>query len=460
MRKTLVILVAGLTPELVGKSTPNLEQLAGRGGLRPLKTVLPAVTCTVQSTLLTGLPPSGHGAVANGWYFRELCEPLFWRQPEHFVAGEKIWETGRKRDPRFTCAKMFWWYNMYTSADWSATPRPIYRADGVKLSDHYAHPAELRDELNDKFGMFPLFRFWGPLADIVSSRWITQATLHVMETRDPTLTLCYLPHLDYNLQRLGPHLSSLRLRQDLSEVDALCGELIEFADRSGREIIVVSEYGITPVDSAVHINRALREAGLLQVRRELGGELLDAGASHAFALADHQVAHVYIKPLTPLAEVRDLILDLDGVGSVLDEAGKRALGLDHPRSGELVAIARPNRWFSYYYWLDDARAPDFAPTVEIHRKPGFDPMELFIDPKIKAPKLAVAWRLTKRKLGFRSLLDVIPITGTHLVKGSHGRLTEDPRQGPLVIASRRDLLPEGSVRAQGFKTLVLDHIFA
>lgn len=460
MRKTLVILVVGLTPELVGENTPNLHRLAGRGGLRPLRTVTPAVTCTVQATLMTGLPPSGHGAVANGWYFRELCEPLFWRQPEHLVAGEKIWEAGRERDPGFTCAKMFWWYNMYTSADWSATPRPIYRADGVKIPDHYAHPAELRDELNQKLGMFPLFRFWGPLADIVSSRWITQATLHVMETRDPTLTLCYLPHLDYNLQRLGPDLSSPRLRQDLSEVDALCGELIEYADRTGREIVVVSEYGITAVDDAVHINRALREAGLLQVRREMGGELLDAGASDAFALADHQVAHVYVKPPTPLAEVRDLISGLDGVERVLDDEGKRAVGLDHPRSGELVAIARPNRWFSYYYWLDDAGAPDFARTVDIHRKPGYDPMELFIDPAITVPKLAVAWRLAKRKLGLRSLLDVIPITGTPLVKGSHGRPTEDDNQGPLVIASRGDLLPEGSVRAEDFKTLVLDHVFA
>jgi predicted AlkP superfamily pyrophosphatase or phosphodiesterase len=365
--------------------------------MRALDTVTPAVTCTVQSTLATGLPPSGHGAVANGWYFRDTAEVLLWRQSNHLVAGEKIWDAAKARDPDFTCAKMFWWYNMYATADWSATPRPMYPADGRKIPDHYAHPPELRDELNAKLGMFPLFKFWGPMADITSSQWIARATLHVMETRNPTLTLCYLPHLDYNLQRLGPDPSQPRLVKDLEEVDALCGELIDGAEREGREVIVVSEYGITPVTDAVHINRALRQAGLIQVREEMGREVFDAGASAAFALADHQIAHIYVQPTTPLAQVKALIEGLDGVETVLDEDGKRAHGLDHPRSGELFAVSKADRWFSYYYWLDPARAPDFARTVDIHRKPGYDPVELFIDPEIAAPMLAVGWRLAKRK---------------------------------------------------------------
>jgi predicted AlkP superfamily pyrophosphatase or phosphodiesterase len=297
------------------------------------------------------------------------------------------------------------------------------------------------------------------MADITSSRWIADATLHVMATRQPTLTLCYLPHLDYNLQRLGPDLSQPRLTKDLQEIDAVCGELIDAATREGRDVIVVSEYGITPVTDAVHINRALRRAGLIQVREEMGRELLDAGASAAFALADHQIAHVYVQPPTPLAEVKALIEGLDGVEAVLDADGKRAWGLDHPRSGELVAVSKADRWFSYYYWLDDARAPDFARTVDIHRKPGYDPVELFLDPAIRGPMLAVGWRLAKRKLGFRSLLDVISLKDTALVKGSHGRPTDEPKHGPLVISSRPDLLPEGPVAATGFKQLVLDHVF-
>jgi predicted AlkP superfamily pyrophosphatase or phosphodiesterase len=459
MHPTLVILVVGLTPALLGPHTPNLQRLATQGGLRPLQTVLPAVTCTVQSTLVTGLPPSGHGCVANGWYFRDLAEVMLWRQSNRLVGGEKIWDAAKRRDPDFTCAKMFWWYNMYASADWSATPRPMYPADGRKIPDHYSFPAELHDELDQLLGPFPLFKFWGPAADIESSAWIARATAHVRETRKPTLTLCYLPHLDYNLQRLAPDPAGPRVAKDLEEIDALCGELIEPALRDGHRVIVVSEYGITPVVDAVHINRALRRAGLIRVRLEMGREILDAGASPAFALADHQLAHVYVQHGARIAEVKALLEDLEGVETVLDEEGKRAHGLDHPRSGELVAIARADRWFSYYYWLDDARAPDFARTVDIHRKPGYDPVELFVDPALAMPKLAIGWRLLKRKLGMRTLLDVISLKDTQLVRGSHGRLGDDPEHGPLVISSEAGLLPDGPLRATDFKQLVLAHVF-
>ena len=460
MQKTLVILVVGLAPHLVGRDTPNLKRLAERGALRPLDTVTPAVTCTVQSTLVTGLMPSGHGAVANGWYFRDLREVLLWRQPNNLIEGEKIWDAGRRRDAEFTCAKMFWWYNMYSTADWSATPRPMYPADGRKIPDHYAHPYSLHDELDAKLGQFPLFKFWGPLANITSSDWIAKSTLHVMQTRDPTLTLTYLPHLDYNLQRLGPDLDHPRLREDLREIDALCGELIEEADRTGRRIVVVSEYGITKASDAVHINRALREAGLIAVRPEEHGlEILDCGASAAFAMADHQIAHIYVADPARISEVKALVEGLEGVETVWDEEGKAAHGLDHPRSGELVAVARADRWFSYYYWLEDGKAPDFARTVDIHRKPGYDPVELFVDPEIRNPKLAAALKLAKRKAGFRQLLDIISPSATHLVKGTHGRITDDPAEGPLVISSEPDLMPEGPVRATDFKSLVLRHVF-
>ncbi len=460
MNPTLVILAVGLSPALVGEHTPRLKRLAERGAMRPLRTVTPAVTCTVQSTLATGLPPSGHGAVANGWYFRDLSEVWLWRQSNRLVTGEKVWEAGKARNPAFTCAKMFWWYNMYSTADWSATPRPMYPADGRKIPDHYAQPYALHDELDAKLGPFPLFKFWGPLTDISSSEWIARATLHVMQTRNPTLTLTYLPHLDYNLQRLGPDLGHRRIRQDLWEIDAVCGTLIDYAASSGRDVIVVSEYGITPVTDAVHINRALRKAGLIVVRpEEHGREILDAGASAAFALADHQIAHVYVNDRNRINEVRELLEKLDGVERVLDKRGKREVGLDHERSGELVAISKADRWFSYYYWLDDRLAPDFARTVDIHRKPGYDPVELFVDPAIRLPMLATGWRLAKRKLGFRTLLDVISLKDTALVRGSHGRLTDNPQHGPLVISSRADRLPQGTVEATAFKQLVLDHVF-
>lgn len=461
MQPTLLINVVGLTSHLLGANTPNLSALARNGALRPLRPVVPAVTCTVQSTLLTGKPPSEHGIVANGWYFRDLSEVWFWRQSNKLVTAPKVWELARERDPQFTVANLFWWYNMYSSADWSVTPRPMYPADGRKLPDVYTQPGELREELNGRLGQFPLFRFWGPAADISSSRWITDAALHVMATRRPTLALVYLPHLDYVLQRIGPDLRHHEVQRELRQVDALCGELIEQARATGRRVLVVSEYGITAVSGAVHLNRALREAGWLRVREELGREQLDAGASDAFAVVDHQLAHVYVRRPELVEDVRAVVAALDGVEAVWGADEKRDNGLSHPRSGELVAVARADKWFSYYYWRDPQRAPDYARTVDIHRKPGYDPVELFLDPKLFAPKLAIGWRLAKRALGMRSLMDVISCEATHLVGGSHGRVTETPQAGPLLIAEDPEVLAESGdvVEATDFASLLLRQVF-
>ncbi|WP_437327664.1 alkaline phosphatase family protein [Sorangium sp. So ce381] len=456
MHRTVVLNVVGLTGELLGDATPNLKRLAREGAMRPLQTVLPAVTCTVQSTFTTGLLPSGHGCVANGWYFRDIAEVNLWRQANQLVTGEKIWEAARRRDPTFTCAKLFWWYNMYSSADYAVTPRPIYWADGLKLPDIYTEPASLRDELVVRLGEFPLFNFWGPNADIRSTEWIARCARHVYDTRRPTLTLVYLPHLDYNLQRLGPDHPAIK--DDLRAVDAVCGELIDHVRKDGARVIVLSEYGITRVSGVVHINRALREQDLLRVRNERGLEKLDAGASEAFAVADHQIAHVYVRRPERIQEVKALLERLPGVEVVLDAEGKRSAGLEHARSGELIAISRADRWFSYYYWLDDDSAPEFARTVDIHRKPGYDPVELFADPKLRALPVRIAWRLLKKKLGFRYLMDVIPLDAA-LVNGSHGRLTDRLEQGPLILSTCDSILPDERVHAVDVSKIVVDHIF-
>jgi predicted AlkP superfamily pyrophosphatase or phosphodiesterase len=345
---------------------------------------------------------------------------------------------------------------MYSGADIGVTPRPIYCADGRKLPDCYASPADLRDELTKLLGPFPLFSFWGPATTIASSEWIARASIHVRKTRKPTLTLIYLPHLDYGLQRVGPDHPSIAA--DLRAVDNVCGELIANAEQDSARIIVLSEYGISAVNRPIHINRALRNAGLLAVREELGGELLDPGASQAFAVADHQIAHVYVRDADRIASVKGLLEKLPGVEQVLDAESKPRFGLDHPRSGELVAIAHADSWFTYYHWIDDDRAPDYARTVEIHRKPGYDPVELFLDPAIRNPKLAVGWRLAKRKLGFRSLMDVIPLDAS-LVKGSHGRITYAPDDGPALISSDAELLPDRSLAATEVRNLILAHVF-
>jgi predicted AlkP superfamily pyrophosphatase or phosphodiesterase len=457
MQPTVVINVVGLTPRMLGPDTPNLTRLAARGGMRCLGTVTPAVTCSAQATFLTGVLPNRHGIVGNGWYFRDLSEIWFWRQSAALVGGEKVWDAAKAYDPDFTCANMFWWYNMYSGADIGVTPRPIYCADGRKLPDCYAAPVELRDELTKLLGPFPLFSFWGPATTIASTEWIARASIHVRRTRKPILTLIYLPHLDYGLQRMGSDHPSIAA--DLRAVDGFCGEIIADAERDGARIIVLSEYGITGVSRPIHINRALRSVGLLAVREELGHELLDAGASQAFAVADHQIAHVYVRDPARVAAVKSLLEKLPGVERVLDAESKPAFGLDHSRSGELVALSQADSWFTYYHWLDDDRAPDYARAVEIHRKPGYDPVELFLDPAIRNPKLAVGWRLAKRQLGFRTLMDVIPLDAS-LVKGSHGRVTDDPADGPVLISSDAALLPDAALAATKVKNLILAHVFA
>ena len=455
MIPTAVLNVVGLTPAMVGPDTPHLQAFAREGAFAPLQTAFPAVTCTVQSTFLTGLPPAGHGVVGNGWYFRDLAQVMFWRQSNRLVSGEKVWDAARRRDPRATCANMFWWFNMYGSVDWSVTPRPIYPADGRKIPDIYSAPAGLGDRLKAEMGEFPFFSFWGPAADIKSSAWIADASLAVARWHDPSLLLVYLPHLDYNQQRLGP--SDERVRDDVRAIDAVCGRLIGGLRALGRRVVVLSEYGITDVRGPIHINRILREAGLTAVREELGLEALDPGASEAFAVADHQVAHVYVRRQDRVDDVRKMLERVDGVETVLDRPAQRAAGVDHERSGDLVAVSSADRWFTYYYWLDDAVAPDFARTVDIHRKPGYDPAELFVDPALKAPKLKVAATLLKKKLGFRYLMNVIPLDAS-LVRGSHGRLTDDPSAGPLLMSSEKRLV-EQPVRATGVRDLILRHLF-
>ncbi|NOU23985.1 MAG: alkaline phosphatase family protein [Methylotenera sp.] len=455
MNQTLVLNVVGLTPALL-EYAPNLKQLADHGAMRPIDTITPAVTTSVQSTMLTGTLPREHGIVGNGWYFRDLSEILFWRQSNHLVHGEKVWEAARKRDASFTCANLFWWYDMYSTVDIAVTPRPMYPADGRKLPDIHTHPNGLRDKLQDEHGQFPLFNFWGPMANIVSTQWILQSALKIFERDKPTLTLVYLPHLDYNLQRLGPNHTSIA--HDVAQVDAECAVLIKAAKLVGAEIIVLSEYGITEVNRPIHINRALRQAGWLQVRNELGRELLDAGASAAFAVADHQIAHIYISHKELINDVANLLRSLPGVEQVLDETGKQALGLDHPRSGELIVIAKADSWFTYYHFYDDDKAPDYARTVDIHRKPGYDPVELLIDPALKLPKLRIAARLAQKKLGMRYLMDVISLDAS-LIKGSHGRPTDVPDEGPLFITSKPELLNDEAVAATDIKNLLLAHIF-
>jgi predicted AlkP superfamily pyrophosphatase or phosphodiesterase len=331
----------------------------------------------------------------------------------------------------------------------------MYPADGRKFPDVYTAPTGLRDELLAELGTFPLFEFWGPRASINSTRWIAEAAKRVELKHNPTLTLVYLPHLDYNLQRRGP--SPADVAGDLRDADDVCADLIDFYEGRGARVVVLSEYGIVPVSRPVHINRLLRERGMIAVREELGREVFDPGASPAFAVADHQVAHVYVNDRRRLEEVRQLLEGTPGIDAVLDEAGQRDLRVSHPRAGDLIAVASPDAWFTYYYWLDDSRAPDYARTVDIHRKPGYDPVELFLDPAISVPALSIGWKIAKRKAGFRTLLDVTPLDAT-LVKGSHGRFGGWREDGPCVISRQADLFRTDQMMSVDVYSLLLRHL--
>ncbi|SIO51542.1 alkaline phosphatase family protein [Chitinophaga niabensis] len=452
MKKTVVIDVVGLSSSLIGAHTPFLAAFAKKYHHTSIQPMLPAVTTAVQSTYVTGVWPSEHGIVGNGWYDRTDAEIKFWKQSNKLVHGEKVWERARQLHPGFTCSKMFWWYNMYSSADFSVTPRPQYLSDGRKMPDCYAHPSSLRDELQKELGQFPLFQFWGPGADIRSTQWIADASMLTDKWHDPNLTLIYLPHLDYCLQKYGHNYT--KIAPELQAIDKVCQQLVTYYESKGCEIVLLSEYGITDVDHPIHLNRLFREHGLLAIREERGLELLDAGASKAFVVADHQIAHVYVNDPSCYKKVRELVENVPGVELVLDREGKRKHHLHHERSGEFVLVADAKSWFTYYYWQDDAKAPDFARIVDIHRKPGYDPVEMFLNPADPFVKMKVIGKVLKKKLGFRYLMNVIPLDAT-LIKGSHGRITADAKDHPVLISTQPT---KTGVIATDVHDIILQHL--
>jgi len=431
---------------------PRLSQLGTDGFQAELDPALPALTCPVQSTFVTGLTPTEHGIVGNGWYFRDLGEVLLWRQHNALVEGEKVWETARRAKPGYRVANVCWWYAMGATTDFTVTPRPIYYADGKKAPDCYADPPELHDRLTGALGEFPLFNYWGAAANITSSRWIADATRLLLDSERLDLALVYLPHLDYDHQRHGPEAPQAVVAA--RELDEVAGDLIDYARARSDTVVVLSEYGIVPARRPLDINRVLRGDGLLHVYAQDGMEYLDPWTSRAFAVADHQIAHVYIRHPNDAPRVRELLGQIDGIAELLEGEAKQAAGLDHPRAGELVAIAEPDAWFTYYYWLDDTRAPDFARTVEIHRKPGYDPAELFLDPQDRFVKLRAGYQLVRKLAGLRYSFTVVPLDPRH-VKGTHGRLPETPEDGPLFLCSDASIARD-RILATEVKDLILE----
>jgi len=432
--KHLILNAVGLSQKLLNSGhMPQLAAYAKEiGGARAWTPQIPAVTASVQADLMTGATACEHGIVGNGWYCHEFSEVKMWPQSANLIDCPTIFDHWRKEHPDSSSAQLFWWWNLPSRADFSVTPRPTYYSDGRKGPDIHTNPPTLRTRLRDRLGDFPLFNFWGPAANIKSTKWIVDATLDVLREEQPGLCLSYLPHLDYDLQRFGPNSQQATIAA--KQLDDEIARLLKFAKQNNILLSVVSEYGIEEVQSAFFPNRILREENLLSIHPAQNGSLLDPGNSRAFAICDHQCAHVYIQNEQDIGQVERLFAAHPEIEEVLNRAQMTELGINHPRCGELLLVAKKGHWFAYPFWLANEPEPDFARNVDIHQKTGYDPCELFLDPELKFPKLRIGLKLIAKKLGMRAPMNFIPLDAS-LVKGSHGRRPSSPEEGPVFIAA-------------------------
>jgi predicted AlkP superfamily pyrophosphatase or phosphodiesterase len=434
MPSPLVLLnVVGMTSRLLHHA-PRLSAIAQQGWSRPLREALPAVTCTAQASILTGKPPGSHGIVANGWFFRETSEVRFWQQSNRLIDAEPLYVTAKREAEQtgrpFRCAKLFWWFNQGADVEYSITPKPHYGADGNKAFGIASTPEALGSAIEKRIGPFPFQHFWGPHSGLKSTAWISQCAAEVIKENTPELTLVYLPHLDYEPQRRGP--SGCDMAKHVAELDDACAPVLDAAKQAGARIWIISEYGHCDVTTPVYLNRVLRQAGWLNVRQGPFGEQLDTFGSEAFAVCDHQLAHVYVKRAELIPAVVASLQATPGISRVYAGEARAELGQLHPRSGEIVVLAEPHAWLAYPFWMDDRLAPDYARCIDIHRKPGFDPCELFFDPKLLWPMGRAIRRLVQKKLGFRTLFDVIPLDAG-IVRGSHGLQARDVQDRPVLV---------------------------
>jgi predicted AlkP superfamily pyrophosphatase or phosphodiesterase len=420
--------------DIDAEKTPTLHGWAQRGAVADLTPTFPCVTSSVQATTWTGLGPSEHGVIANGFYDRDRREVEFWVARNGVIAGEQIWDVVARSG--MTSAVWHAQNIKDASADYIVTPEPIHHPDGRTELWCYSKPDGLYQELVDDLDHFPLQHYWGPMANIESTRWIVSAAMWLIERRNPNFHYVYLPHLDYASQKFGPN--SEQAGDALRELDAELARLATFLNSSsaGSETVVLaaSEYAITDVSGVVYPNRVLADAGMLSTHNTEDGRVIDFASSRAFAMVDHQLAHVYTRDVDS-SDVADVFAGVQGVSAVATGADRSQWNLDHSRAGDVILISENDHWFAYYWWSDDADAPPFARTVDIHRKPGYDPVELFFDPATRS----------------------IPLDAT-LVRGSHGASVDTPEQLGGIVCSRAtsSFQDGGNYRDAEMKRLVLD----
>lgn len=454
MRRVLLLNVAALSASQIGERTPTLKALAERGALTPMVPPFGALTCPAHASMSTGLPPAGHGIVGNGWYERAHAKVFNWGRSNHLISGEQIFEAVKRRAPDAKTASLLWRYSAHSAADLKVIERPTYWASGQKTFDFYTEPGDLHGRALKALGPFPFPFFWGPLAGWKSTGWILDLVKLVLREDQPTLTMAYAPFLDYDAQRFGPE--DPRALEALTTLDAGLAALLEVAEASGVDVAVVSDYGFVAVERPIFLNRVLRDAGLLAVHAADNGEMLEPGVSRAFAHCDNQLAHVYVDDPCDLPAVARLLAETPGVARVLDAADQRAEGLSHPRCGDLVCVAERDAWFAYPYWLDEAKAPDFARCIAIFDKPGFDPCELFAPPGFGG-KLHLGRRVLQKKMGLAVPFDVVDPDATR-VGGARNADRADVQNGAVLLTSWAR--PEAaSLPLEAVKQVVLDRLF-
>lgn len=434
-RTSIVFSLAGFSPSLLKSGDcPTIEAFAARTGWAAVKPVLPALTLPMQATLTTGVLPAAHGIVGNGYFDRALLEHRFWSASAGLVDAPRAWQRPGRSRPRV--AALFWWNFLGADLDVYLNVAPFHCADGRTISSCASKPANLYARLEETLGAFPLHRFWGPAISIESTEWIVKATLEVARLRESDLILSYLPHMDYSLQRSGP--GSDEARRHLAELDALLAPVVECASRGEFDLVFLSEYGISPVNEPVQLNRRLRKERLFGIRLFGERQYPDLPGSRAFAICDHQIAHIYLSDRADLSAVKSMIDAMPGVGIVLDHEARKQAGIDHARSGDLVALAKPGAWFDYSWWDDESAAPDYARTVDIHRKIGYDPLELI-----------------PAQTG-RAICD-----DPTRIKGSHGLIPEKSDEWPLIITSFPENLysaPPREIAAIDVATLLMNNL--
>lgn len=372
--KLLIIDVAALGYDFLALNhMPSWQGLV----FRPLDTVFPAVTCTAQASFRTGLLPDKHGMASNGVFQRELNRPSFWEQSSLLVEGPRIWESWRAKGKRV--GLLFWQQSLGEQADLILSPAPVHKHGGGMIQDCYSEPAGLYHSLANAVGRrFNLAHYWGPLASTKSGDWIASATAALLgdAQSSPELCLVYLPTLDYDLQRYGP--ADARSTRALKAALRQLERMLSAARANGYEVLIFGDYAIAPVTlEPAFPNRALCEAALLVTRSVKGMLYPDFHRSRAFAMVDHEIAHVYVGNPDDVAPTRRALEGMAGIGEILDRSGQIERGLDHPHSGELVLVAEEGAFFAYPWWRESRQAPDYAAHVDIHNKPGYDPCELF-----------------------------------------------------------------------------------